>query len=258
MRMLFIVASLLLATGANAGSQETAPRHDPPPVNPLANSADYLAYHPDLGDRKMGMEAYGRGSYDYAARYFHWAAHFADKPSQAMLGSMYWDGKGVPQDRALGYAWMDLAAERHYPQLLAFRERYWQEMSEDERKRAIEVGQLLYDEYGDAVAKPRLEVWLRRGLLQVTGSHTGFVGTIEIQIPGGHPPSIDANQYYDPRFWKGRQYWATVDRSWKAPPKGTVNVGALEAVLDAKPSALPQPGADKPKTDDTPPADGKH
>lgn len=253
MRLLSIVATLLLATASNAQAQDAAPPLEPPLLNPLANSSDYLTYHPDLADRKLGMEAYGRGNYDYAARYFHWAARFADKPSQAMLGSMCWDGKGVPQDRALAYAWMDLAAERRYPQLLAFRERYWEVMNEDERKRALEVGQGIYAEYGDAVAKPRLEVWMRRGLLQVTGSRTGFVGTIDIQIPGGHPPSIDANQYYDPHFWKGRQYWANVDRSWKAPPQGKVNVGALEKVLDAKPSAPPLLDPGNGKQDD-----GKH
>ena len=258
MRTLSLVATLLLATAANAQTQDAAPPLEPPLFNPMANSSDYLTYHPDLNDRKLGLEAYGRGSYDFAARYFHWAARFADKPSQAMLGSMYWDGKGVPQDRALAYAWMDLAAERHYPQLLAFRERYWQELSEDERKRALDVGEGLYAEYGDAVAKPRLEVWLRRGLLQVTGSHAGFVGTMEIQIPGGHPPSIDANQYYDPRFWKGDQYWKTVDRSWKAPSKGVVSVGALEKVLDAKPSARPQRGPDDGKQDDNKQDDNKH
>jgi hypothetical protein len=195
------------------------------------------------------MEAYGRGSYEYAARYFRWAARYADKPSQAMLGSMYWDGKGVPQDRALGYAWMDLAAERHYRILLAFRERYWHELSEDECKRAVEVGQPLYDEYGDAVAKPRLEVLLRRGLNQVTGSRTGFVGTMEIHIPGpgGNPTVIDANQYYDPRYWKEKQYWAWADKGWKAPSKGVVNVGVLEPVPAAKPAA-----------DDRKPGDGKN
>jgi hypothetical protein len=258
MRLLPVLATLLFATAANAQDQDAAPPQDPPLVNPMANSSDYLAYHPDLGDRKLGMEAYGRSSYAYAARYFRWAARFADKPSQAMLGSMYWNGQGVPQDRALGYAWMDLAAERQYPSLLAFRERYWQELSEDERKRAVEVGQSLYDEYGDAAAKPRLEVWLRRGLQQITGSHTGFVGSMEIQIPGGHPPSIDANQYYDPHFWKGSQYWATVDRSWKAPPKGVVNVGTLETVLGSKPSAPPQHGPDDRKPADKNPDESKH
>ncbi len=169
MRKLYLVVTLLLASVAHAqeptvlDKQEKQNRDDPPAVNPLASSADFLAYHPDLDNRRMGMDAYKRASFDYALRYFHWAARYADKPSEAMLASMYWDGTGVTQNRPLAYAWMDLAAERGYPGLLAFRERYWQELSDDERKRAIDLGQPLYSEYGDAVAKPRLGVLLRRG-----------------------------------------------------------------------------------------------
>jgi hypothetical protein len=235
MRLLPLLAILLLTTAAHAADQQD--KDDAPAVNPLASNGDYLSYHPDLGDRKMGMEAYGRGSYDYAARCFRWAARYADKPSEAMLASMYWDGKGVPQDHALGYAWMDLAAERGYPSLLAFRERYWDALTDDERKRVAEVGQPLYDEYGDAVAKPRLATMMRRGLHEVTGSHTGFVGTMQIQIPSfsGNPEYIDANQYYDPRFWQPRAYWAWADRAWKVP-HGTVNVGRLESAHEAKPA----------------------
>ena len=237
MRLMFFIAILLSMSVAHAQDRDAAPA-----VNPLANSSDFLAYHPDLGDRKLGMEAFKRGSFDYAARYFQWAARYADKPSQAMLGSMYWSGQGVKQDRALAYAWMDLAAERGYPSLLAFRERYWQEMNEQERKRAIEVGQPLYTEYGDAAAKPRLAIMLRRGLHEVTGSHTGFVGTMEIHIPGpgGNPIIIDANQYYDPHFWKEKQYWTWADKAWKAAPTGVVNIGVLEVLPDEKkPASLP-------------------
>jgi len=248
-----LLAILLATTVAYAADNQD--KDDAPAVNPLASSGDFLSYHPDLGDRKMGMDAYRRGSYDYAARCFRWAARYADKPSQAMLASMYWDGTGVTQDRALAYAWMDLAAERGYPSLLAFRERYWQELSEDERKRAVDVGQPLYAEFGDAVAKPRLAMMMRRGLHQVTGSHTGFVGTMQIQIPSfsGNPQYIDANQYYDPRFWKEREYWAWADRAWKGPPHGTVNVGNPESVPKAKPAdGQTAPDASKP---DSQPAD---
>jgi len=248
MRPFALVAAVLLASAAHAADTQDkndASKVDSPEVNPLASNGDYLSYHPDLGDRKMGMEAYKRGSYEYAARCFRWAARYADKPSQSMLASMYWNGQGVAQDHALGYAWMDLAAERAYPALLAFRERYWQEMSDDERKRAVEVGQSIYAEYGDAVAKPRLETMMRRGLREVTGSHTGFVGTMQIQIPSysGSPTYIDANQYYDPHFWKGNAYWAWADRAWKTP-HGTVNIGALKTVLDPK-SDVPEAGERK-------------
>lgn len=251
MRLMIVVA---IALFANASMPCAARAQEPdatPDLTELLNSSDFLLYHPDLGDRKMGLDAYKRGDYEYAARYFHWAARFADKASQAMLGSMYWSGQGVPQDRVLGCAWMDLAAERGYPNWVAFRERYWNELSADERKRAIEVGQPLYAEYGDTAAKPRLAVLMRRGRLQTTGSHTGFIGSLEIQKPGGKIGSgagIDGNQYYASRYWEPHTYWAQADKLWKGPPKGVVNVGALETVPNAKPAPEP-PQVDDGKSD---------
>lgn len=101
MRQLYLAVTLLLAAVAHAqeptvmDKQEKQNRDGPPAVNPLASSADILAYQPDLDNRRMGMDAYKRASFDYALRYFHWAARYADKPSEAMLASMYWDGTGV-------------------------------------------------------------------------------------------------------------------------------------------------------------------
>src|SRR3546814_3009538 len=74
-----------------------------------------------------------------------------------MIAEMHWRGLGVPQDRELGYAWMDLAAERMYPNFVIKRERYWQLLDADQRRNAIERGQQLLAEYGDDAAKPRSE-----------------------------------------------------------------------------------------------------
>src|SRR3546814_13111981 len=80
-----------------------------------------------------------------------------------MYALMVGQGEGGITDRAQAYAWMDLAAERGYPELLAQREQFWRALSSDERARAREIGESLYATYGDAVAKHRLERELRRG-----------------------------------------------------------------------------------------------
>ena len=56
---------------------------------------------------------------------------------------MYWKGLGVVRDRPIGYAWMDLAAERMYPNFTILRERYWSELDQAEQAAAIERGQAL-------------------------------------------------------------------------------------------------------------------
>jgi hypothetical protein len=240
MRALIVVAIFLLAGMAHAQDAANAPS-----ANPLANG-DFLAYHPDLGNRKEGLAAYERKSYATAAKFFRKAARYADKPSQAMLAEMLWKGMGETVDRAQAYAWMDLAAERGYPSLIAVRENYWSQLDDDERKRAVDVGQAIYAEYGDAVAKPRLAMELRRGQSQVTGSHVGLVGDLAIKVPGpgGDLISIPSEQYYAPRYWDERQYWAWQDALWKAPSHGAVHIGSLEPLHSDKRPAGADPVRD--------------
>ena len=251
MRWLLVLAMFLLAGAAVAD----APLAQDAPVaaaNPLANDSDFLAYHPDLGNRKKGMAAYDRGIYALAAGFFRKAARYADKPSQAMLAEMLWKGEGEAVDRPRAYAWMDLAAERGYPSLVVFRETYWNQLDDEERKRAVDVGQAIYAEYGDAAAKPRLALELKRGLSRMTGSRVGFMGNLTIEVPGpeGSWTTIPANQYYAPRYWKAQDYWTWQDAIWKAPLHGNVDVGPLESVhrdrqpADAEHDA-PPPGHDE-------------
>ena len=83
------------------------------------------------------------------------------------------DGLGRAADAAEAYAWADLAAERGYREFLVLRERIWEGLDETQRGRALALGTQLYAEYGDAVAKPRLERLLRIGLAQKTGTRSG-------------------------------------------------------------------------------------
>lgn len=192
----------------------------------------FLAAHPDLRWRAEGARAYERKDYPVALALFKRAAYHADKPSQAIIADMYWQGTGIAQDRAIAYAWMDIAAERLYPDFLAQREFYWARLEEAQRKEAITRGQAILAEYGDDVAKPRLEKILRRGMSAMTGSRVGHVGNLVI-IPhtgplAGTGMTIRGDQYYDRRYWQPDQYWRMQDAVWEAPRKGRVDVGEVE------------------------------
>src|SRR5690606_314925 len=104
-------------------------------------AAGYLSHHPDLRHRIDGMKALDAGFPRDAMTAFLKSAKFADKPAQAMLANIYWEGIGTKVDRPRGYAWMDIAAERGYPDFLGWRERYWQALSPEEQREAIRVGQ---------------------------------------------------------------------------------------------------------------------
>lgn len=215
-----------------------------PGIDPKLMTEGFLAAHPDLRWRREGLHAFSQKQYATALEQFQRAARYGDKPAQAMLAEMYWKGLGVAQDRAIAYAWMDLAAERMYPNFVILRERYWRELDAQDQQAAIERGQALLSEYGDDVAKPRMAKLLRREARAITGSRTGFVGNVEI-IPNTGPLAgtgmrIRGDELFADKYWKPEQYFRMQDEVWQAPQReGKVQVGELQSA-----ESVPAPDSD--------------
>src|SRR5258706_3538218 len=87
-----------------------------------ARADEFDLYHPDQTYREEGLALWQAQKPEQSLEKFQYAARYADKTSQLSLALLYWNGDGVAQDRATGYAWADLAAERGYPDFLAQRE----------------------------------------------------------------------------------------------------------------------------------------
>ena len=212
------VRGLLIATLLVGGTAAT-PAAEPAAPSPLSlqehavvSSAAYLKGHPDLRYRQLGMAAAEQRKFVDARRYYTLAARHADKLSQALMAELLWNGQGGPADRALGYAWMDLAAERGTEWLLLRREAYWAALDEAERKRAVDEGQVLYAEFADPVAKPRQEKEMRRNMGEMTGSRTGALGSTVMQVRfNGQLVRVLPEVYYAPRLWQPDAYW-----NWQA------------------------------------------
>jgi len=224
-----------------------------PVQDPLMVTSGFLNGHPDLRFRMLGIEKYKSGEHKKALRHFQNAAFYGDKPSQGMVAEMLWTGTGTERDRARAYAWMDLAAERGYEGFAGMRERYWTDLSEDERAQALEVGQEVYARYGDAAALPRIASKLRRERRSLTGSRTGFSGNVRIIIPTAvGSTEIDGSKFYDERYWDPAKYQAWQDSSWMKPRIATVNVGSAQQLpADKQPSRIPPvaPLLDAPEPD---------
>ncbi len=222
-----LLAVIMLTSGLAIAAEESEKPEQP---EALTQSASFLSGHPDLRWRTEAAKSYFDGRYEDALKQFKRAARHADKPSQAMVAEMYWRGEGVAADRAIAYAWMDLASERHYRDLLIKRERYWNELAPTERERALVIGDAVYAEYGDAVAKPRIEAALRRARSQTTGSRTGFVGALKVMISDGSGGfmEVDGSQYYAAKYWKPEEYFKWQEQVWVDAPRGQVDVGELE------------------------------
>ncbi|MEQ1511810.1 MAG: hypothetical protein ABL934_03930 [Lysobacteraceae bacterium] len=242
-RSLVLCLALLCAVSVASAADKLPPD---PQDNPLLITAGFLEHHQDLKYRMLGLEAFQKGRYEEALRFFRRASFFADKPSQGMVAEMYWNGQGVPRDPVQAYVWMDLAAERGYRGFLGLREVYWKALSDAERTRAIEEGQAVYARFGDVAAKPRYEHQLRIGKSQMTGSRTGFNHGVQIEIPGpSGSQSIEASKFYDERYWNAKKYWAWQDKLWMKPRIGKIEVGELE---DVRPRPAKGPDSRIPET----------
>lgn len=216
-------------------------------------TAGFLNGHPDLRFRLLALERREAGKQQEAFGFFQRASFYADKPSQGMVAEMLWNGTGTPQDRAAAYAWMDLAAERGYQGFLDLRERYWAALDDNERQRAVVLGQDIYARYGDQAALPRIANAIRRERRSLTGSRTGFTGNLKINIPSpaGGVEQIDGSKFYDERYWDPEQYLAWHDAIWMKPLIATVNVGDAQQVEASRPTRIPavSPISDAPEPD---------
>lgn len=222
----------------------------------LLSSDAFQQGHPDLKFRNWAEDAYRQGDQVKALRMYRRAARYADKVSQGRVAEMYWAGEGAAPDRALAYAWIDLAAERGYRILLAIRERYWSQLTETERKRAIGEGQAIYAEYGDEVAKPRVEKAMFKARRSMTGSRTGtLTGNLDVTgVAQGRANIGDAysqgttfrsERFYDDTYWEPELYWAWQAKLFNGVPEGTVEIRKLRPLSD-----LSEPGRSKPSVTD--------
>jgi hypothetical protein len=198
----------------------------------VMSTRTFLNAHPDLKHRNEGWVAYQAGDHAAALQNFRKAASYADKPSQAMMAEMLWQGLGVPADRAMAYAWADLAAERGYVQFIRLREQYWRGLDQAEQERAVRDGRVLLEEFADAVARPRMAQFMKKAKQRArrSANYASQPKSVMVPGPGGSTISIVGHRFYDPKFWDPAQYQAWQDAMWMDPPKGQVDVGDVQQV----------------------------
>ena len=212
----------------------------------IIHTSFFAESHPDLRWRLSALDNIERGHLSFVMDELLRAAHFGDKPSQAMVAEAYWKGLyGQTADRPLAYAWMDLAAERGYQPLLVKRDIYWRRLSEKERQSALERGVEVYAQYGDDVALPRLEEKLRAARSKKTGSRLGSNATsVEAIAPGAskvvidlrtvHPQVTGAKKIrlWEPKYWQLDRYIAwkevSIDAAFSGYGRGEVEVQPLK------------------------------
>ncbi len=244
-----LCASLLaILSLANFAHADEEPLNDPEVQKTLRGMANASTwFHPDLFGEFEGMRHYARHEYKDALKYFEIGALYADKLSQLCLGLMHMNGEGTPKDPVTAYAWLDLAAERDYPDFVATRDSLKKTLTPEQLAKAQALRAELGAKYGDAVAKPRLAVQLRQGQMQITGSHTGVDSGIyqvnnkpncgpTLYIAGQEQPQAGCGSpIFAKSRWDPDLYFASRDREYKA----TVSVGAVQETEQGKAITAP-------------------
>lgn len=241
MRHVFGLSALALALGLCAGTAfatDATRAFQDFPGEVLTDG--FLEAHLDLFYRKAGIAADRRNDFTDARKQYQLAARYADKPSQARLGEMYWEGQGGASDRVMGFLWTALAAERKYDAFQARKMDYWNQLTPEERKRAAALDKQMLGEYGDEVAKPRQAKVMRREAQRATGGLLGYSGASLVTINTPRGGSIDPEVFYAKEFWEPDAYWQMQDYVWDGRTPGRVDIGEVQD-LGAQPAASKPP-----------------
>jgi hypothetical protein len=132
----------------------------------------------------LGARAFQKKDYEFAIQMYQVAASWAYKPAEYNLGVMYARGQGVSADLPRAMAWMALAAERNDKHYVDAREAVYAEMTKEQFDQANVIWRELKKTYGDDVALSRAKSRWAEVRSQVTGSHAGSVGNLEVSSPG--------------------------------------------------------------------------
>ncbi|MFK8014869.1 MAG: tetratricopeptide repeat protein [Gammaproteobacteria bacterium] len=141
--------------------------------------------------------AYDRGDYARAYRILTKSLVWrGDKYAQYLLGVMYLNGQGVRADPARGVAWLQLAAERGNPKLMAAYRDADERINDGQRARSNQLFDEFANEYGDRRVLARLIRKDSRALRRATGSRVGATDNLPLTIVRLDGSRVPGDQFY--------------------------------------------------------------
>ncbi len=185
------------------------------PVSAVDAGSQSRDYNPGLKAYVEATRHYESGDYDSAYQGYRQSARWGNKLSQFNIGTMYYNGIGVSRDPARAWAWIELSAEREYPQLVHAADEIWRELDDNEQQRAQRIhDEELVPEYADAATLPRTKRFVNRRYRSATGSRLGGVaGSNPLLVqPRDHPQSI-GDVYYREDEWRVER-WLEQEAAW--------------------------------------------
>lgn len=166
------------------------------------NLAPFVEHVSSYSFLATGLRASESGNTALAHASYVRAARDANKIAQFKLGLMYLEGYRGPSDPERAWAWMELSAERQYPQFREVADQLWMTFDEGEQATAQQILQEeLRPVFSDKVAVPRVAAEMRRTYRAQTGTRVGFGGgslrVLESQNLRDPPPATTNRSLLD-------------------------------------------------------------
>jgi hypothetical protein len=218
-----------------AGAQETLAAVQPPGDPRFA----YHEHTPSARAMERGRRAYRAGQHHAALAQFREAARWADKCGQFNVGVMYLRGEGTEFDPLRAWAWLELSAERGYPEMVETADQLFALMNESEQAAARQIlEEELLPAFGDEVAVPRTTLRMRRDLRRATGSRLGAGPMVaRLTIIDGTGSFRQGSEFYDPAKWDFRRIVEYETRLMLQLSQGGVRLGEFRVIEDEDPPA---------------------
>lgn len=176
----------------------------------------FLNSHLDIKYLLRGRKAYLAGNYKEAIPALERSSRYGEKLAQAMLAEMYWNGEGVPVNKARAYAMADVAAERmNQPFLISKREEYWAAMTPAEQQQAIAMSEEILGLYADKVTMPKMAQVLRNSKGErnrAKGYGRLLTRMIAFNDDGSIEDDIRPDAFYAEKFWDPTEYQKFKDK----------------------------------------------
>ncbi|NBB92430.1 MAG: hypothetical protein GVY32_04580 [Gammaproteobacteria bacterium] len=220
MKWFFALFAALALLAGLAGCSHLQPPQEHP----------YHEHTPSADHMQRAQRAYEAGMFETALMQYREAARWADKFAQYNVGVMHLRAQGTEFDPVRGWAWLELSAERGYPDFVQAADDLHAMLDEDQRRRARKIFEdELLPRYGDDARLPRVAREMRRELHDATGSRTGSQGFLAmLTIYDGDGVSRRGTEYYAPEKWDIEQVIA-FERNLMFR-RGNVEIGELELI----------------------------
>jgi hypothetical protein len=199
------------------GAENEAPAHENTPASRHMTRA---------------RDAYEAGHYVIALEHYKLAAAYADKLGQFNVGYMYLRGKGTDKNLPRGWAWLELAAERGYPQLAGTARDIGEHLDQAQRQEGRRIlEEELLPRYGDDIAVPRVARLMERERRRATGSRLGMIGNLTIITDDG---VIGGEEYYADEKWDFEYIVESETRYMRNLARGQIGLRDFETLPDGE------------------------